>query len=96
MRRRTVQRLIDPIPPPKLAKMVADEKSVIDLLVRLEREAPKTIREHERCCDICEKGTAHFVGDDETQLVHIVDEWGNESWCHPRDYALMRKAGLWE
>lgn len=65
------------------------EEDIIAELARL--SAPlKVHREHERCCDICERGTAHYVGDDETQLLHVVDDWGNESWMHPRDYAKLR------
>lgn len=68
---------------------VTTEEDIIAELARL--SAPlKVHREHERCCDICERGTAHYVGDDETQLLHVVDDWGNESWMHPRDYAKLR------
>lgn len=69
--------------------MARTEEDIIAELARL--SAPlKVHREHERCCDICERGTAHYVGDDETQLLHVVDDWGNESWMHPRDYAKLR------
>ena len=61
------------------------EELVIDVLSCLK----PTPKKHVPCCGICKPGTAHFINDDENELIHVVSKDGNDFFINKHDYGSM-------